>query len=332
TDEALGPQIKFCLLQSNTDELSVVINHMVSDAAGFKQCIYLYSDIYSKLMENPCYVPDYIIDGDRGFKGVFYKLSCIERIELLLFGRKDNNQKLGLEFPLSKLEEQAPLIVSHEIAPETYRCICNYCHRNSVTVNDVILAAYFRALAEKLDVKGEELALPIMIDMRRYLKDKSFYSLTNLSSTTIVRAIVRPNESFGETLDRVSAVMKEKKSGKLGLNTFIKLDAGFKLPLINAYGIMRRVLKNPKISMTNIGVLDSTKLVFENSPIENAVMFASIKYRPHFQISVTSFKGKMTLGAGLYGTQQDRESIEKFFELIDDELEAFKSTANTAEK
>ena len=331
TDEAVGPQIKFCLLQSNTDSLSVVINHMVSDAAGFKQCIYLFSDIYSKLIENPNYVPDYIIDGDRGFTGVFHNLSGVDRIKLLLFGSKDNNQKLGLELPLSKSEEQAPFIVSHEIAQETYRSIRSYCHKHGVTVNDVILTAYFRALAEKLGVKGKELAVPIMIDMRRYLKDKSFYSLTNLSSTTIVKTIVKPNELFGESLDRVSAVMKEKKSGKLGLNTFIKLDAGFKIPLINAYEIMRRVLKNPKISMTNIGVLDSSKLVFANSPIENAAMFASIKYRPHFQISVTSFNDKMTLGAGLYGTEQDRESVEEFFKLMDNELEAIKSLADTAE-
>ena len=321
TSEESGPQIKFCLLQSEADELSIVINHMVSDAAGFKQCVYLFSDIYSKLIENQNYEPDFIIDGDRSFKRIFYRLSSADRIKLLIFGRKDNNQKSSLEFPLSKSEDSAAFIASHEIAPETYRKIRKFCHENGVTVNDVILTAYFRALAEMLVLNGRELAVPIMIDMRRYLRDNSFNCLTNLSSTTIVRSAASPNEAFSVTLTKVSAVMKEKKANNMGLNTFLKLDAGFKVPFLNVYEILRKSLKNPKISMTNIGVLDSRKLVFKNSPVANAVMFASIKYRPHFQMSVSSFNDKMTLGVGLYGTKNDRETIEDFFSLMDKALE-----------
>ena len=327
TEEKVGPQIKFCLLQSETDTLSVVINHMVSDAAGFKQCMYLFADIYSKLIMNPDYVPDFVIDGYRGFKGVFYKLSYIDRIKLLIFGSKDNNQKSVCEFPMSKSEEQTPFIASHEIAPDVFRNIQSYCKSYGVTMNDVILAAYFRALAEKLDMEGTELAVPIMIDMRRCLKDKSFRSLTNLSSTTIIRITVRPKEVFEETLRKVNEVMKEKKANHLGLNTFIKLDAGFGIPLINAYEIMKKSLKHPKICMTNIGVIDSSRLVFANAPVANAAMFASIKYQPHFQLSVTSFNDKMTLGAGLYGTEQDRSNFEKFYGLMDKELESFSSLA-----
>ena len=327
TAEAVGPQIKFCLLQDETDALSVVINHMVSDAGGFKQCMYLFAELYSKLIVNPDYTPDFVIDGYRGFKGVFHELSYIDRIKLFLFGSKDNNQKSVCEFPLSSSEEQTPFIASHEIAPDIFQNTQSYCKSYGVTVNDVVLTAYFRALAELLEMKGRELAVPIMIDMRRYLKDKSFRALTNLSSTTIVRITVSPNEDFGETLRKVNAVMKEKKANHLGLNTFIKLDTGFGIPLINAYKIMGKTLKHPKMCMTNIGVIDSSKLVFANSPIENAVMFASIKYRPHFQLSVTSFNDKMTLGAGLYGTEQDRVNFEKFYVLLDKEMEDLSSLA-----
>jgi len=321
TNEASGPQIKFCLLQSESDSVSVVINHMVSDAAGFKQCIYLFSDIYSKLINDPDYVPDNTIDGDRSFKGVFYKLSFAKRIKLLLLGGKDNNQESGCEFPMSKAEDIAPFIVSHEITPDVYRDIRNCCKSNGVTVNDVMLTAYFRALSEMLDMKGTELAVPIMIDMRRYLKDKGFCALTNLSSTTIVSSCVCHDDDFGVTLGKISSVMKEKKANNLGLNTFLKLDAGFKLPIVNAYEVLKKSLRNPKISMTNIGVMDSSKLVFENSTVINAAMFASIKYRPYFQMSATSFNDRMTLGVGLYGTEQDRTNVEKFYDLMDIELD-----------
>ena len=320
TNEATGPQIKFCLLQADRGSLSIVINHMVSDAAGFKACVYLFSDIYSKLIKDQSYVPDFVIDGGRGFKAVLNNISLVKQIKLLLTGSKDNNQESDCEFSMSESEDTVPFIVTHEIAPETYRNIRNYCHSESVTVNDVILTAYFRALSEKLDMKGKELAVPIMIDMRRYLQDKSFLALTNLSSTTIVRVTVSQDEEFGETLFKVSSVMNKKKANNLGLNTFLKLDAGFKIPLLNVYNILRKSLKNPKICMTNIGILDSSKLIFENSEVMNAAMFGSIKYRPYFQMSVTSFSDKMTLGTGLYGTQQDRANIEGFYDLMDSEL------------
>jgi len=332
TNEAAGPQIKFCLLQSDRDSLSIVINHMVSDAAGFKQCVYLFSDIYSKLIKDPRYVPDFVIDGDRGFKAVLSNISFAKQVKLLLTGSKDNNQKSGCEFSMSKSEGSAPFIVTHEIAPDTYRNIRNYCHSESVTVNDVILTAYFRALSEKLDMRGKEIAVPIMIDMRRYLQDKSFLALTNLSSTTIVRVTVNPNDKFVETLFKINSVMNEKKANNLGLNTFLKLDAGFKIPLINVYNVLRKSLKNPKICMTNIGVLDSSRLIYENAEVMNVAMFGSIKYRPYFQMSLTSFNDKMTMGTGLYGTKQDRMNIEKFYDLMDRELGNVRTPADTAER
>ena len=74
--------------------------------------------------------------------------------------------------------------------------------------------------------------------------------------------------------------------------------------------------------MTNIGVLDSTKLIFEGSPIDNAFICGSIKYRPHFQMAVSSFDNKMTFCVNLYGSQQDRDTISQFFTFMDNELKA----------
>ena len=66
TNEKTGPQIRMCLYRGQEDTLSIILNHMVCDGAGFKQCVYLLSDIYSGLMKNPNYKPDLIINGDRG--------------------------------------------------------------------------------------------------------------------------------------------------------------------------------------------------------------------------------------------------------------------------
>ncbi len=320
TDEKTGPQIKFCLFQGKTDRLSVVINHMVADGAGFKQCMYLFSEIYSGLITSSDYKPSCVYDGDRGFRAIVHEQNILRRLGLLLINFKDNNQKSACEFSMDGAGSASPFIVSHEIPEELFRNLKSCCRKSGATVNDLVLTAYFRALSEMLDIKGKELSIPIMIDMRRYLKDKSFKALTNLASTTIIKAAVLPDESFEATLSKISSIMNIKKSGKLGMNTFLKLDAGFGIPFVNAYRIMGKTLRHPKTAMTNIGIVDPSKLVFTDLPIDNAVMYASIKYRPHLQLSVTSYNDKMTLGIGLYGSDLDKEKIKTLLDYLDAEL------------
>ncbi len=323
TNEENGPQIKVCLLQSESDSLSIIMNHMVSDGAGIKQCSYLLADIYSNLLRNPGYIPCTTIDGDRSYKNVISGVSFKDKIKILLFNNKDNNQDSNYKFPMSTGSIIKPFILTHEIPPEMYNKIRNICKQHNATVNDILLTAYFRVLSNILNLNGKALNIPIMIDMRRYLKDKNFTSLSNLSSTVIITVVIEPGEDFYQTLSKVSSRMNAKKSNFLGLSTFLKLNTLFKLLSANlSYGILKKSLKNPNICMTNIGVLDSKKLTFDGSPIVDAFVCGSIKYRPHFQMAVSSFGEKMTLSVNLYGDERDRETILRFFKLIDDELNA----------
>lgn len=324
TNEETGPQIKICLLQSVNDSISIIINHMIADGAGFKECIYLLANIYSNVLKNQDYIPDYIIDGERSFKKIISDIPFKDKMKILLFNNKDNNQGSNFELPLSTGGEISPFILTHEIIPERFYEIRDFCKIHNVTVNDVILTAYFRVLSGLLNLNGKALSIPIMIDMRRYLKDKSLNALTNLSSTVIISIAVQPEEDFYQTLTKVYSEMNKKKSSYLGMNTFLKLDSLFKICKSKlAYKILKSSLKNPKICMTNIGVLDSTKLVFEGSSITNVFVCGSIKYRPYFQIAVSSFEDKMTFCVNLYGNQQDRKTISEFFKLMDNELKTY---------
>ncbi|MDP4145430.1 MAG: hypothetical protein Q8936_13255 [Bacillota bacterium] len=326
TNEETGPQIKVCLWKSHRDSLSIIVNHMVTDGQGIKQCAYLLADIYSKIIRNKEYVPDYIIDGDRGFKKIISGIPFMDKVKILLFNKKENNQSNNHKFPLCSEEEKSPLILTHEISSEMYDAIRNFCKNNKVTVNDVILTAYFRVVSNMLQLRGQTLSVPIMIDMRRYLEDKSFYTLTNFTSTAAISIAVNPGEDFCKTLGKVKLDINSKKNNHLGMNGFLKLDMLFGILKDNlSYKILKKSLKNPKISMTNIGVLDSNKLVFEGCNIENAFVTGSIKRYPCFQLSVSSFKNKMTFCVNLYGSQQDYDIISSFFNNMDNELKEIPS-------
>ncbi|WP_414732752.1 hypothetical protein [Acetobacterium carbinolicum] len=326
TDAEAGPQIKVCLMQADRDSVSIVMNHMVCDGAGFKQCVYLLSDIYSHLIKEPDYLPDYVIDGERGFKKITQSVNFFSRIAALLFESKDNNQNSDCEFPLIKSEDAVPFIATHEIEASLYRELRNISKNDKVTINDVILTAYFRALSGLLDMNGKPFNIPIMIDMRRYLADKGFQAVTNLSSTVAIRIAVVPGETFSQTLNKINTEMAAKKSGNLGLNTFLKLDLLFKFFPKRSDQLLKNSLNNPKICMTNLGIVDSKQLYFEKSPVSNAIVCGSIKYHPHFQMSASTFSDKMTFCVNLYGSQSDRETISKFFALIEEELIGYIST------
>ncbi len=321
TDEKTGPQIKVCLLQARQDSVSIIMNHMVTDGGGFKQCLYLLSDLYSNLIINPQYIPDTILDGDRSFQKITREICFPDKIKILLRNRKENNRRGNDKFPMSKEEDTAPFILKHTILRECYQKIRNYCEKNKVTMNDVLFTAYIRVLKRMVNSNGKAMGIPIMIDMRRYLDDKSFHSLTNLTSMVMITVGVSPEEDFQSTLAKVHSKMISKKDHYLGMNSFLKLDFLFRVfQPDKSYQILERSLKSPYICMTNIGIIDETKLYFKNCTIDNVFVCGSIKYRPHFQMAVSTYSEKITITVNLYGSKEDQDNIYRFFRLMDKEL------------
>ena len=321
TNELVAPQIKVCLYKSNKDSISIILNHMICDAAGFKQCIYLLSSLYSKFLVNPSYRPEYKVDGDRNFKMVTAEIPLMDKIKCLLFQNKDNNQRSSFKFPMSTDKDTSPIIITYQISANRFIDLCKYCKNKNVTINDAVLAAYYRVITKMLGVEGEMLTIPIMIDMRRYLKDKSFKTLSNLTSTVITKITVNPDETFNETVYKVNHEMNIKKANYIGLNGFVKLDFATKIFTKKmSFQVIKKNIKNPYICTTNIGIIDSEKLVFQGSPVKDAYMCGSIKYRPHFQLALSSFANKMTFSVNLYASQQERDTIAKFLQQLDKEF------------
>ncbi|SHH75955.1 Uncharacterized protein, contains a NRPS condensation (elongation) domain [Sporobacter termitidis DSM 10068] len=322
TSETAGPQIKGCLLFGKSDALSIVMNHMVTDGAGMKECACLLSQIYSGLIKDPAYKPDFVIDGIRSYNKVLTGLRLQDRLGILFFRGKDNNSSGDDTFPLSDGRCVQPFICTHALTPEKLRDIIAFSKQNNATVNDVILTAYFRVLSSIPGLQGKTLSVPLMIDMRRYLEDKSFSALANLASTEILRIAASPGETFLETLKKVAGETAAMKGRSFGLNSFVKLYTLFKISgRGKAYKLLEKHLRNPNICITNIGVIDAGRLVFDGAEIDNAYITGSIKYRPHFQLSLSSFGDKMTLAVNLYGDSTDHEKIQEFLAQMDRALD-----------
>lgn len=321
TSEFVGPQIKFCLLNSNKDSLGVIINHMICDAAGFKKCMYLFSYLYSELLKNPNYVPNFVYKADRSIDKINKEFKLKDKIKVLLLQGKESNKDSYYKFPISG-EKVKPFILTHKITENKYEKITDYCRKYNVTINDVILAAYYRVIYKVLNLESKStLNIPIMVDMRRYLKTKNTNTICNLTSMVVTSMDYMPNDNFNDSVLKINKDMKNKKNKFIGLNGFIKISIIFQVFNYNVIKkFMRTAFKNPLIGMSNIGVLDSQKLSFLNSPINEAFMSGSIKYPPYFQLSLSSYNNTMTFSVNLYGNSEDEKIIKYFFDLLEAEL------------
>lgn len=321
-DECLGPQIRVCILDSPPFAVALKMNHMVCDAAGFKDYLYFLCQIYSGLLADPAYRPTEIT-GDRSMRGVLRRVGMGAKFKSLLLQSKENNGNGGIRFPLSDGGEARPFILTRKLGRERMVKLKEYGRAKGTTLNDVVLTAFYRCLFQRVALSfGTELRIPIMVDMRRYLEETGEFSyLTNLSSTVVTALECRPDEHFENTLSRVKAMMDEKKRGNIGLNAFVKLNLMYRI-----YGdrianrLLRSVLKNPLICMTNVGILDSGQVSFGDLRPHGAFLCGSIKYKPYFQLAISSYEDELTLSVNLYGSADDRDRILSFLDEIEEEL------------
>lgn len=197
-----------------------------------------------------------------------------------------------------------------------------HCRSRSATVNDVVLAAYHRALVRRIGPAARGgLQISIMIDMRRHLLGERFEALTNLTSMALTRSRQRAGEPFEETFLGVKRRMDGLKRRWLGLGGFVKVS--LLRPLLGeqiAVQLMGRRIRHPLLSMTNIGELDSRRLSFAGPSITSAFVCGSTKYRPYFQLALSGFDGTITLSSSLHGGPGDHERIESFLREVEEEL------------
>ncbi len=322
SDESVGPQVSLCVHQADSTEVAIKLNHMISDAAGFKMYLDFLGQCYSQLAIDPGYRPP-TIDGNRGIDAVLAHFSMRARLKALVWQHRDNNRQGNHGFPLSEGPDAQPFIVEHRIEPARVLALKDYGRRNNATINDVTLTAYYRCLFRKLLLRdGDEVEIPIMVDMRRYLGEAGeFTALTNLTSMVSTRLDLVPDESFEGALGRIRALMLAKKSADIGLNVFVKLDLLFgALGSDRAGRVLAARLKQPFLCMTNIGILNPARMSFGGAQPRDAYVCGSIKYRPYFQLAVSSYNGALTFTVNQYGSRADREQIVSFLRDVDAEL------------
>ena len=325
------PQLKACLWQSTDgDHLILKISHIVCDAGGAKDVARTVSSIYSQLDIEPTYIPQPNVKGSRGVQQVMRTVPWRKYPHLLLNYYRMNRASWippgthtlafddGPKYPLTFIVRHLPKDRVAELAV--------YGRRSDGTLNDIMLAAFFRALA----LVGEwdsrkQLRVHATIDLRRHIPSGRAQAVTFLSTMYHGWPSLGTNlgHDYASTLIKVVTITKKAKADFFGLDPLLLSWLFIRPPYAQVnwlvqYDQKQRAKKgNTANALTNMGPIDPESVTFGVAPV-SAFMLPPPAYSPYFAVGMSGYKGTLTLSAGVY--PPNVEIAERFLDAMIAEL------------
>lgn len=304
-DPCTGPQVKCLLLSGEQNLLCLNVSHFVGDAAGVRELAYMLCRAYN--------TPDSLKPGqhDRGLDILFKHFSAGRKLGIP--GRMIRDIAAQPPFPPSATLPNTPgqsferrYVIQH-MGPEVIRCLQDLAAKYRATPNDVLMAAFVRALMP-LAAPGIKPAwrLVVTADLRRHLPpEKRSGQVCNLSGWVFTGFGRDPGNSLAETCGLVSAQMNRLKDDYLGLGMIpltwltargLPLAVGKTAMEKLAPMVLQRVPVAP--SFTNMGRIDPQALAFDDRSAQHAFLLAPIVFAPILGVGISAFDDTMTISAG----------------------------------
>lgn len=308
-------QIKIGLFYySNKTYVCFIWNHMGFDGGGYKSFWNDFCKNYS----------DYVLDGKSpvNFSTGSRKYSKIYKDMEPEFAKKAKKQLANVTpkdkhiLPFENLnKENSVIIVSREISEDVFSEVIKNAKELGATVNDVLLSAYITAFGKVSGMSDDEgISVACATDLRRHVKDLTDIGYTNHVSF-IHCAIESKGKNIYETLKKVSAKTKElKKDPYVGLHGLPLLNFAYKAMFyVQAEPTVKLFYRNPTLSVSNVGAIDTKAFSLGNIPPFNAFVAGAAKNKPCAVMTALTINGKLNASMCLRGNEKDKELLEDFF-------------------
>ena len=331
-DTYQGPQLKvYHYHSSDENRLLIKVAHNVTDVGGLNKIAHTISSIYSRLKDDPAYEPAPNISASRGLRIVtrHLKWHAYPRIYLnYLQGLLAQMPRQGTH--TLRLEEGplTPPDFVHELIPEERVAhLREYGHSHYATLNELIVAAIFRALIidEEWDQQSH-LRLNTSVDLRRwYLSGEEGEAIANLSGMEVISLKNHIGNNFPATLERVVAFMEKRKSSYIGLSDLIGGLPMMIMPDKLGHKLYKKLVQraidrgNMAPGLTNMGEIAIDAVTFDYPP-DSAWLIAPPYYPPYFLIGLSGYKGTLSLSSFIRPAHKDR--VTQFFENVLSQLPA----------
>ncbi|MCI1779781.1 MAG: hypothetical protein LKI53_07485 [Bacteroidales bacterium] len=330
-DASQRPPLKVCLIVNpKTPEeidsscvLLIKLSHAVCDGSGSKFYLKLLSEIYSRLQADPNYEHE-LLDVARD-TSAFYAAMGISNIHKYFDPAKAELVSTW-GFPTGNASSSAmksSRIMMH-FGKDEMQKIKELDAECGAGINSVLTAAFYDSLLKVLnpDYNSEGKAvreIQFMIDLRKYLTAGYTRGIYNLSAISNVD-LPAGESDFKKLVSLTDAAINDVvSSGNFIHGTLacdMAMDSGF--PVISDFfkkdwnDILESGKCTPMIS--NLGVISKDKLYFGKIPIENIYLVPPAFRFPAFMLGISTYNDVLTLSAGYYGAEREREIIKNLME------------------
>lgn len=340
-----GPLLKGCLWSGHhgkgtseqeneppCDHLMLKIAHEISDAGGLKETAARLADIYNKLRQDPDWQPSPNLKGSRSIRQVLRQvpLRRYPRIygNYLLTQARIIKSEEGHLFQQPGHCEGRPRYLTRRLSPEQTLHLRHYGQQHGVTLNDIFITVFLRAMMHLGGKKKKALSrLIFTADLRQhYLPEGRGESICNLSAIEILFIRTDPEQDFQTTLNQVSRFIKKRKQNGLGLSDLIGLAPTLSLfPTAWLRKILHAVLpwacrkSAVQSALTNLGPIHPENLIFDKAPLDARILVPPM-FPPVLAAGISGYMGSLTLSMTCYGEPEQQRTAERFMERFLDEL------------
>lgn len=324
------PVVKIRLISSGAnDTLCIKINHTCTDGSGAKEYIHLLADIYNTIDQNREYVftPSIRTRADQD-----------KLLNSLGIKNPEAIHDPGSEIPKTVWPFRWKIGVPDEISysvckvPKGYlEILSEYAKVKGSSVNDLLLTGYYRAMFEMAQPPvGIPMDISMTVDLRRYLPNQRTEAIRNFSGGFLTRLPRIVNESFEDTLSRVTSIMNMVKNGTPGLQSAAGLEHVEKDDFYGMLTYYKNISQIFKICsgffsyctpiLSNLGFIDKSLLRFGEAYVTDAYIIPPALCAPGILLCIGSYNNEITMAVSYYKSQAYRDQMEKLLNLIKSQL------------
>ncbi|HPQ70515.1 MAG TPA: hypothetical protein PKW95_15405 [bacterium] len=326
-----GPQVQALLLRGAGDTLLLKLSHFVTDAGGVKHYAYLLADIYRRLADDPHYRPP-VNDAPRGLHRITASIGRgVKRAALRRMwreGKANPPSPTPLNPPGKLAARDERRFIARHVEPGQFAALRAWGRERELTINDVLVAAFLRALTQTPpDDQAHLLRIIGTVDLRRYLPADAPPTIDNLSGWVYANFGADAGDDLDATARLVGATMRQLKEGPLGLSmmpflALLRAVSPLALNRIMYTEMMEGFNKENAFppTLTNMGAIDPARLTFADAPALRAFLLPPLLYPPTIGPGVSGYGDTLTLSAGYCAAGTPTPIMEKLFAAWLDEL------------
>jgi NRPS condensation-like uncharacterized protein len=310
-----GPQVQVALFRApDADDLGIKVSHVVADGQAAKQYAYLLADIYTRLGKDPSYAPAPNLATRPTGTDVWNCLSPQQRRD----AKKAKSWANPTWVMPSKGSSGRGLTYrAASLGPEAFSALKAYGRQREATVNDMMLAAVFRACVREFDPPvSTPLSLMCTADLRRYLPDPEHLPIANISISGSLDIERVDGESFDDTLarvrERMSAWAQTCHGAWPAANAEKLARLGYRLTR-GLLGVTFRMAGGSGKTypwFTNIGIIDDRKLSFDGHTPVAGHMYGPSALSASVVPVISTYRNTLTVCMGFCAEDCDARLVE----------------------